>query len=92
MYGYNLVDTPWVLFLRGNGRVSLDVHVMPNTDAAATTATCDFLLRLLAPCEGHARYIRGGHPNLLNASHLLHMALLYLSFSTKAEAVFEKSL
>jgi hypothetical protein len=35
----------------------LSVHATRDTPAAATRATCDFLLRLLATCEQHGVYI-----------------------------------
>jgi hypothetical protein len=64
MYGYNLVDTPRVLTLGGDPYTSVCVFVMPNTDAAATTATCDFLLRFLTTSEHVDVCFEGSHPSL----------------------------
>jgi hypothetical protein len=53
--------------------------VQGTADPVATT-TCDLLLRLLGTSEQHGVYIRG---RSIARS-------LYLSFSKRAEAVFEK--
>jgi hypothetical protein len=47
---------PWVLSLEGDG-----VYVRSGAAAAAATATCDFLVRLLATCESHGVSIEACH-------------------------------
>jgi hypothetical protein len=51
---------PVVLILGCDAGIELLVHVTPATAAAAATATCDFLLRLLATFEERDLYITGG--------------------------------
>jgi hypothetical protein len=59
-YLHNRGD-PLVLFLGANaGTTSMCVHVTPDTADAAATATCDFLVRLLATCEQDDLLIHGG--------------------------------
>jgi hypothetical protein len=54
-------DYPVVLFLGANvSTTGLRVHVTPDTAAAVATATCDFLVRLLATCEQRDLRIEGG--------------------------------
>jgi hypothetical protein len=48
-----------VLQLGGNGYTNMFVYVTRGTPAAAATATCDFLMRLLATCEKRDVSIRG---------------------------------
>jgi hypothetical protein len=57
----NIIDHPLVLGLGGYDRASIRVHVRSGrAEAAATaTATCDFLVRLLATCESHGVNIYG---------------------------------
>jgi hypothetical protein len=53
-------DHPEVLTLgANNGTTTLFVHVTPDTAAAVATATCDFLVRLLATCEERDLFIEG---------------------------------
>jgi hypothetical protein len=57
----NLNTDQVVLSLGASGGTTfLGVFVTPDTAAAVATATCDFLVRLLATCEEHELYIRGG--------------------------------
>jgi hypothetical protein len=41
------------------GNISLSVHATPDTAASVATATCDFLLRLVATCEESYLFIDG---------------------------------
>jgi hypothetical protein len=54
------IGGPVVLSLGVIGTNSLLVYVTPGTAAAVATATCDFLLRLLATCERRELFIDGG--------------------------------
>jgi hypothetical protein len=56
---FNGGSDTWVLVLGVPGGASMFVHVTRGTAAAAATATCDFLMRLLATCENHDVYING---------------------------------
>jgi hypothetical protein len=61
-YLYGSVD-PWVLVLEGDGHNKLFVHVMEGADAEVVTATCHYMVRLLATCEHHGVSIGGRHSN-----------------------------
>jgi hypothetical protein len=52
---------PWVLVLGGDEDNKLSVRVTRGTPAAVATATCDFLVRLLATCEQHNLLIDGSY-------------------------------
>jgi hypothetical protein len=59
--GFDSSGYPWVLGLGGDvyGRTNMFVRVRSGTPATAATATCDFMVRLLATCEHHNVMING---------------------------------
>jgi hypothetical protein len=57
--GFCVRGAPRVLQLGGNGYTNMLVYVTEGTRNAAATATCDFLMRLLATSEEHDVYISG---------------------------------
>jgi hypothetical protein len=59
---------PAFLGLGDDEDITLFVHVTPGTAASAATATCGFLVRLLATCESHGVSISGRYHTL--PSHL----------------------
>jgi hypothetical protein len=61
------LDEPPVLLLGAEADASLVVLVTPGTAAASATATCDFLLRLLAASEKRDIFIRGESPPISGA-------------------------
>jgi hypothetical protein len=66
-------DPLWILGLGGDGYTNMCVHVTPDTPPAVATATCDFLVRLLATCEQRDLYIEGcsdGVPSPLSGAAL----------------------
>jgi hypothetical protein len=74
-----------VLFLGANGGTRLFVCVTPGTAAATATATCDFLVRLF-------KNVTFTYQEVAVWCQLLYLALVYLSFSKRAETTFAKSL
>jgi hypothetical protein len=61
LYGEGALND--VLTLGGDEDNKLCVRVRSGTAATGTTATCDFLVRLLATCEHHGVSIRGRRSN-----------------------------
>jgi hypothetical protein len=75
MTAYHIGD-PVVLTLGANdGTTRLNVHVTPDTADAATIATCDLLVRLLATCEERDLKITGGGNSAPVSTHLSGAAL-----------------
>jgi hypothetical protein len=81
-------DDPSVLMLRRFHGINMLVHVRSGTDAAEATVTCDFLVRLLAPCEKHDIYIRGNNDE---ASTPLSGAALSLFFPREPQLSYSPS-
>jgi hypothetical protein len=58
-FGYMSGIGESVFSLGGDGHIKLCVHVTRGTTATGATATCDFLVRLLATCQEHGVSING---------------------------------